>query len=126
MLKSSYLSLTAKVVDVETAPAKTEEKETRGVGEETNQNIVELLVSQVTSHSQVTPVVKWGNKSNNISTTSQVRHQSLVQNLKYWIYTTSNEITKFHLAIIADNMFIKFQFLFSMIRLKVNHVKLCL
>ena len=73
MLKSGYLSLTAKLADVETAPAKTEEKETRGVGEETNQNIVELLVSQVTSHSQVTPVVKWGNKSNNISTTSQVR-----------------------------------------------------
>ena len=73
MLKSGYLSLTAKVADEETAPAETEEKETRGVGEETNQNIVELLVSQVTSHSQVTPVVKWGNKSNNISTTSQVR-----------------------------------------------------
>ena len=58
MLKSGYLSLTAKLADVETAPAKIEEKETRGIGEETNQNIVELLVSQVTSHSQVTAAAK--------------------------------------------------------------------
>ena len=58
MLKSGYLSLTAKLADVETAPAKTEEKETRGSGEETNQKIVELLVSQVTSHSQVTAAAK--------------------------------------------------------------------
>ena len=72
MLKSGYLSLTAKLADVETAPAKTEEKETRGSGEETNQNIVELLVSQVKSHSQVTAAAKWDKKSNNISTTSQV------------------------------------------------------
>ena len=50
MLKAGYLSLTAQVPDVETPPAETvesEEKETKGSG--TNQNIVGVMHSQVTS-----------------------------------------------------------------------------